>query len=179
MAVAERYLDEFLPESEASRRFVGSVYERFDASLRGFLMNKLRNEADAEDFAQEVYVRFARMRDHREIRSERAFLFTTATNLLRDRSRRLVTQLDKASVPVDNVSLECNADDPARRVQHAEQLERFEAALEELSDNCRQAFWSSRVDGLSYAEIAEQLGVSVSMVEKHISAALQHIRDLM
>ena len=116
MAVAGQCFDEFLPEgSETTRRFVGSVYERLDSALRGFLMAKLRNEADADDFAQEVYLRFARIKNHQDIQSEKAFLFTTATNLLRDRSRRLATQLDRASVSFDNVSLECNSNDPARR----------------------------------------------------------------
>ena len=177
MAVAEERVEELLPTSaDLTRQFVSSVYERFDSSLRGYLMNKLRNEAETEDFAQEVYLRFSRLDDHSNIRSEKAFLFTTATNLLRDKSRRLTTRLDKASVCCDDVTLDCSADDPARRVQDAEQLDILRDSLRSLSDNCQRAFWMSRIDGLSYAEIAEEMGVSISMIEKHISAALATLR---
>jgi RNA polymerase sigma-70 factor (ECF subfamily) len=140
-------------------------------------MKNLRNEADAEDFAQEVYLRFSRLRNHRKIKSERAFLFTTAINLLRDRSRRLATQLDRASVSIDDVTLECTSGDPCQRAVYAEQLLLMKAALADVKENCRSAFWMSRVDGKSYAEIADLMGVSVSMVEKHISAALKCLRQ--
>ena len=83
MAATEQAVSELLQDpAELSKQFVGSVYERFDTALRGFFMNKLRNEAEAEDFAQEVYLRFARLEDPGKIRSDRAFLFTTATDII-------------------------------------------------------------------------------------------------
>lgn len=63
--------------------------------------------------------------------------------------------------------------DPAGRVIDEERLRRFFDALRSTSDNAQQAFRMSRLDGLSYAEIAERMDVSVSMVEKHISAVLR------
>lgn len=178
MAAAEHEIDQLLPQSrDLTREFVRSVYERFDKTLRGFLMNNLRNQAEADDMAQEVYLRFSRLQNHRQIRSEKAFLFTTAVNLLRDRSRRLATQLEKASIPMDDVSLECTVYDPAHRMVHGERLQLARRALDRCSPNCRQAFELSRIDGRSYAEIAALMGVSVSMVEKHVSAALREIRE--
>lgn len=178
MTVAEQCTPMQAPLStEAAQQFVGILYERYNASLRGYLVNNLHNEADAEDFAQEVYLRLSRMKDHSGILSNRAFLFTTATNLLRDKSRRLATQLDKASVSLDNVSLQCTSGDPADRIQHAEELATAHRAIGSLNDNCRKAFWLSRIDGLSYPEIANVMGVSVSMVEKHISQALRRLRE--
>lgn len=178
MAAAEHHIAELLPcTSELRHRFVRSVHERFDSTLRGFLMKSLRNKAEVEDFAQEVYLRFSCLKNHHDIRSERAFLFTTATNLLRDRSRRLATKLEKASVSIDDVTLECSSGDPFQRAVYAEQQRLLKEAMEDLSENCRRAFRMSRIDGRSYADIADVMGVSVSMVEKHISAALKRLRQ--
>lgn len=163
-------------ELNRAQRLVISLHSRFDAELRGFLMNSLRNRADVDDFAQEVYLRFLRREERRQIHSDRAFLFTTAVNLLRDRSRRLTTRLERASVPVDELSLTGGSDGPFEQVLCEEAMRQALSALDDLSKDCRRAFWLSRIEGQSYAEIAIKLSVSVSMVEKHISAALKRIR---
>ena len=61
---------------------------------------------------------------------------------------------------------------PADRVIAArEELEIIAAAIAALPDNCRIAFVRSRIDGKKHAEIAEEMGISKSMVEKHVAEA--------
>ena len=55
--------------------------------------------------------------------------------------------------------------------------DRVRAWIGELPPKRREAFWLSRADGLSYAEIATVTGTSVKTVENHIGAALRHLRD--
>lgn len=180
MAAADRFIDQKLPDSaETSRQFVSSIHERFDGALRRFLRNKLRSSADVDDVAQEVYLRFSKLDNPCNIVSDRAFLFTTATNLIRDRSRRLVTQLEKASVSTDGLVLESISDDPAQRVLDAERIQLAAEALDRICENSRTAFYLSRIEGRSYTEIAQTMQVSVSMVEKHISSALACLRESM
>lgn len=50
-------------------------------------------------------------------------------------------------------------------------------ALQQLSPNARQALLLSRIDGMTQAQIAVELGVSPSMVAKYIGQALRHCRD--
>jgi RNA polymerase sigma-70 factor (ECF subfamily) len=45
-------------------------------------------------------------------------------------------------------------------------------ALDSVSRRTRDVFFMQRLDGLSYAQIAERLSISVSAVEKHIASAL-------
>ncbi len=177
MAVSRREMNEIMSQPGRNNQdFVYSVYKNFDSTLRGFMGNKTRNPHDAEDLSQEVYLRFLRIKNHENIDSERAYLFTTAINLIRDKSRRLSTHLENASVSMDEVPLHCSSLDPARRAEDAEQLGLAFETLNSLNSNCRFAFLKSRIDGLSYAEIAKELAVTVSMVEKHISAALSELR---
>ena len=49
-------------------------------------------------------------------------------------------------------------------------------ALSDLPQNQRQAFILNRAKGMTYSEIAAQMGVSVSSVEKYILEALKHLR---
>jgi RNA polymerase sigma-70 factor (ECF subfamily) len=160
-------------EPELTSRFLAYVYSQFDSALRGYLMRSLGNQADADDFVQDVYLRIARQETVQHIDCAKAFVFKTAQNLLCDRSRRLATRLQQASVCCDDVPLTETCLDPAGRIADEERLERLLEALDQTSANAQEAFRLSRLDGLSYAEIAERMEVSVSMVEKHISAVLR------
>ena len=62
----------------------------------------------------------------------------------------------------------------AQRLQYLEQLK---AVLAELSPRRREALMLHRFEGLSQAQIAERMGISVSMVEKHIAFALLHCKQ--
>lgn len=55
-----------------------------------------------------------------------------------------------------------------------QQLQLLHQALSELSENSRQALLLNRLDGLGHAAIAQQLGVSPSMVSKYIMSAVLH-----
>jgi RNA polymerase sigma factor (sigma-70 family) len=51
------------------------------------------------------------------------------------------------------------------------------AALEELAPKCREVFVLHRFESLSYPQIAAELDLSVSMIEKYVSQALAHMRQ--
>ncbi|MCC5867838.1 MAG: RNA polymerase sigma factor [Gammaproteobacteria bacterium] len=157
--------------------FVQYLHQNFDSALRSFLMRKLGNIADVEDFSQEVYLRLVRVSSVERILCDKAFIFTIARNLLCDRSRRLSTRLAQASSGEDWEIPPDHSLDPATRAEDQERLDTMLAALDGLNDKSRQAFWMSRLDGLSYSEIACRIDVSISMVEKLISAALRAIRS--
>ena len=61
----------------------------------------------------------------------------------------------------------------ALRLQRLEQLKEV---LAELSPRRREALMLHRFEGLSQAQIAERMGISTSMVEKHIAFALLHCK---
>ena len=66
---------------------------------------------------------------------------------------------------------------PEQIVSGREKLARIFAAVDALPDKCRQAFLLHRSSGLSYGDIAKELGVSVSSVEKYILQALKACRE--
>jgi RNA polymerase sigma factor (sigma-70 family) len=70
----------------------------------------------------------------------------------------------------------CEGCDPAELLDWQDRLKRVNVALAALPPKPRRAFVLSRKQSCSYAEIARQLDVSVSMIEKHISMALGQLR---
>lgn len=51
------------------------------------------------------------------------------------------------------------------------------AALEELPPKCRQVYVKSRLEGWTHTEIAQEMGLSRSMVEKYMTRSLRHINE--
>lgn len=152
------------------------AYQELGGVLVGYFRANLRCDEDAQDLAQEVYLRIVRHPDISEIQSLRAFVFTIAKNLLRDKSRRCATRLSACSISADDVILVAAGSDPLQQLEADERMQRFEAIVAGLLPACREAYILNRSYSLSYADIADFMQISVSMVEKHISAALQALR---
>src|SRR5687768_17550417 len=68
-----------------------ALTQRYRTALLRFFSKRLRNDADAEDLAQEVLTRLAQHGDIQKIDDVEAYLFRVASNLLRDRARRNAT----------------------------------------------------------------------------------------
>ena len=127
---------------------------------------------------RKIYLRTARHPDLDQVQCLKAFAFQTALNLVRDRSRRSYTRSQRMSISIERVEL-TGGDDPLDQATHDEGLELVVRALSQLPDSTRRALLLHRIEGLRYSDIAKNLGVSVSMVEKHISAALAVLRELL
>lgn len=154
---------------------LANAYNEHSASLKGYLM-KTVSEAEAEDLMHDVYVRMASHSGLCKVENLRAFMFTTATNLLRDRWRRANAAHAPHWVSLEDHDVSTDSGDPAEVMQWRDSLEKVSRTFDEMPENSQRAFSLSRFGGQSYAEIAEQLEVSVSMIEKHISLVLCGLR---
>jgi RNA polymerase sigma-70 factor (ECF subfamily) len=100
-----------------------------------------------------------------------------ATNLLRDRGKRELRQMSGSHVPADETMLP--GIDQNRLLESRDMLTRVEAAMLKLRPKTREIFMAHRIDGLSYAEIAERTGLTVKGVEKQMSKAIAKIDRLL
>jgi len=174
---------EVLPLGAAVQRgdtgnaFLMRVITQQDTALRRYLSARLGNRADVADCMQEVYLRLAALdRNHTVVPTE-AFVFKIASNLLKDRYRRSRVRKTDRHVSLDGIDIEAQQSSPESAAEAGQDLETVVAAIEELSPSCRNAFLLHRLAGKTHAQIAVELGVSVSMVEKHIIHAMAHIHE--
>lgn len=163
------------------QRFLRQIVNEHETAIKRFLRLRLANEADREDIVQEVFMRLCRMEnlsDKLSLGAERtrAFLFMTAANLTHDLHRRETSRQRNAHEPFDEDNTADQAPPIEDRLQSREMLETVRKAIEALKPSCRQAFEMSRFECMSYRDIADQMGISVSMVEKHITNALVVVR---
>lgn len=158
--------------------FLADVHATFDCSLGRFFARRGVARDEIADLTQEVYLRLARQPDVGTIRSARAFVFATATNLLRDRFRRKLTRGYEQHIEAEVAEIPSESADPQKEVECTQQLNLALLAIRSLKPATRRAFLGHRVHGLSYADLAHQLGVSVSMIEKHMISAIATLRPL-
>ena len=148
------------------------------AKIRRALRRRGRSLDDADDLIQEAFLRLhVYCRDH-AIRNTGGFLFRTALNLACDRNRRDRTA---AIVPValDELRLVDPYPSPDEVCAGQERLQRMKAGLEAMSPRRREVFVLNRIEGYSFPQIAERLGITLSMVEKHAAKAILFLTDWM
>jgi RNA polymerase sigma factor (sigma-70 family) len=142
-------------------------------ALVRFFAARLKSVGAAEDLVQELYLKLAVLDPAEEIGNPSAFLYRAAQNLMLDRHRqeRRTNLRDGAWQETQELRAGEPAVDDALAARR--RLVRVGAIVEEMPAKMREAFRLHKLEGLSHAETARSMNVSVSAVEKHISAALK------
>jgi RNA polymerase sigma-70 factor (ECF subfamily) len=164
---------------DGTHAFLAAAHAAFDPNLRRFFARRGVPRDDLDDMVQEVYLRLARQPGLQDVRSAEAFVIAIAGNLLRDDYRRRGRR--GPTVSLDAARLESLPDghDPQRSVECSQHIAAAGSVLGALRPATRRVFLGHRLAGHSYAELSRELGVSVSMIEKHMIAALSALRPLM
>lgn len=99
-----------------------------------------------------------------------AYLSRIASNLVRDRASAAARHQEAAHESYDDEAVA--GPDPHQQLEARDTVARLEEALTTLKPKTREIFLMHRLDGFSYAEIAEAKGMSIKGVEKQIAKAL-------
>ena len=135
------------------------------------LQGMVNNHSTAEDLLQETYLRVTRALGERPIDHLEPFVYQTARNLALDhlRSRRIQARTLQEDVPLDVLqSVAAPISTPEDATQAEQLLEHLSISLGQLSARQQRIFILSRLHGCSYQEIADQLEVSLSTVQKEL-----------
>ena len=148
-------------------------YDSHHGWLQAWLKRKLGCAHTAADLAHDTFLRLlARPRELRDIEQPRAFLGTIAHDLMVNYLKR--QSLEASYMQALLVHPEAATHGPETRAVIIETLLEIDAMLDGLPAKARQAFLLSQMEGLRYAEIAEKLNVSLSMVKKYMMRAMLH-----
>jgi len=165
--------------------FTGLV-EKWKQPVMNFIFSTLRDETESEDVAQNTFVQVWKSRARYERTAKfSTWLFTIARNLclneIRRRSRHPAESLEETHGETD--------DQPSRQfedknialatenVLYGELAKKIEEALAELPENQRTAILLCRRDEVSYEEIAEILGCSLSATKSIIHRGREALKE--
>lgn len=136
----------------------------------------VQDRDEAEEIVQSAFLSVWEKREAIEIRTSlKSYLYTMVRNACLN-----VIKHEKIKQKHTNEELavaERSHEGVAQRVLSSELEERIQLSMEKLPEQCRLIFKLSRFEELKYAEIAEQLNLSVKTVENQIGKALKIMRD--
>lgn len=154
------------------------LFRRYGGELRRLAHHGLSDWDGAADLTQDAFLRYAvasaRGGAAAVIESPCAFLRQIVTNLVRTRQGRLLQQAGQVSLAQLDEAVADPAPCAERLLGARQQLAVLRQALLDLPPDCRAALLLSRLDGLSHPQIAARLGISTSMVTKHVMRAVRH-----
>ena len=158
--------------SASSTDVVAELYHAHGNWLQGWLRNKLGNTADAADLAHDAFVRVIKARNAADIREPRHYLTTIARGLVVDLFRR--RSLEAQYLEVLAAQPEAEWPSAEARALVIEALMEIDAMLDGLGPRVKRVFLLSQCEGLTYAEIAARLDISLRSVNKYMASAMEH-----
>lgn len=152
------------------------LFMKYSQRLYHFSLGYLKSGVDAEDMTQEVFVQLWENRDKLDPQySFNSYIFTITKNKILNVIRKRVYEnkyLD--TVSVKQILPDFTTDN---QMDFKELLEISQEAIESLPPKRKQIFKMSRNEGLTYEEIAVQLGISKKTVENQMGTALKTLRS--
>ncbi|WP_210399165.1 RNA polymerase sigma factor [Steroidobacter denitrificans] len=130
-----------------------------------------RRPGQAEDLLHSAFLRLEEYRSRHTVENPAAFLVRVAVNMAIDERRHERIRAETPESIHDLVDLSDDQPLQDEVLAARERLERVKDGLAELSPRTREIFLMHRIEGLKYREIAAQLGITVSAVEKHVARA--------
>lgn len=161
-------------------RLIERVLKEHGPALKRFLQMRLALEEDQEDIIQDLFVRLTQMENlaerlASESGSTRCYLFSILNSLITDLQRRYLRRGGQhESYNDDCIPTRVQAPEPVNSSRQL--LDRSMEVIMKLSDRHRQAFVLHRFKNMGYREIADEMGVSMTSVERYISRALAVLR---
>lgn len=155
---------------------ISRLYRESYSDLFSFLLSRLSDRQEAQDLVQEAYLRLLRVDRDDFVQQPRAYLYRIATNLVyefRMKHKRGALGHTSSAKSVDEFVA---ADNPELVAERQAAMHKLENVLEHQPPLYRAVLLMRKRDGMSHAEIAEKLSVSVHTVHKYLTRAVEACR---
>jgi RNA polymerase sigma factor (sigma-70 family) len=147
------------------------------ARVRDALRRRGSSTQDAEDIVQDAWVRLVSYERDQVVEQPEAFMMRAALNLSVDAHRIRVSHGEE--VLLEDVVLLDTAPGTEAIVLARERMARLSLGLGRMNDKTRDIFLCHRMEGMTYQEIAQRYGMSISTVEKYIAKATLQLTSWM
>jgi len=151
-----------------------SLFAVYGPKLFGFALKYLKNEADAEELVQEVFVKV--WENHQTLKSElsfKSYLFTIALNHIRKHFNKKATSLRY----LESLQNDSEFSDQSTTDDYETTLRQIYSIIEQMPERRREIFTKSKLEGKSSKQVASELNISAGTVDNQVSEALRFIRS--
>jgi RNA polymerase sigma-70 factor, ECF subfamily len=155
------------------------IFRTYYPGLVGFVRRYVKTTEIAEELVQDLFLKiWSRRGSLGAIDSVKTYLFRAARNTALNHLRRRKLEHEWAEMEQGEVSEEQGIEGGGdETVEESELAAAVRAAVDRLPPRCREVFMLSRDGGLTYAEIAKTLGISIKTVETQMGRALKALRE--
>jgi RNA polymerase sigma-70 factor (ECF subfamily) len=144
------------------------------------MVSRIVPPKEIEDIVQETYVRICQMDKRETIEKPKSFLMKTARNLAYDHLKKAETRLaDGVETEYDFSDENLVHDEVFESIASNQEFTHFCEAVRQLPIQCRRVFVLKKVYGYSQKEIAKEMNLSESTVEKHIAVGFKRCASYM
>lgn len=165
----------------AAADFRAQLDSRYHGPLMAYFAKRIRNYSDAEDLTQETLLRILGSPTLAKLHHAEAYVFTIASNLLKEYRRKLQRFNPELRVCIEDAlagELESELVEdltPERLLLHRDSLKEAFRLLDELGERTRDIFVLFRLENVKQKDIATAFGISQSTVEKHVMRVATHL----
>lgn len=153
-----------------------SLFGAYSSKLFGFAFKYFRNESDAEELVQEVFVKV--WENRQSLKSEysfRSYLFTIALNQIRKYYNKKAASLRY----LESLSAETVTSEAGNNENYELALQKLNSIIDTMPPRRREIFIKSKLEGKSSKEIASELNITPGTVDNQVSEAIRFIRNQM
>jgi RNA polymerase sigma factor (sigma-70 family) len=145
--------------------------------LMRLLRRNWHDTGEVADLRQEAYVRIYEAAQRERPAPVKPFLIMIVRNLMIDRLRRKNVVSIQTMADMDWVNISENTPSPEDRVSARQELQRMQAALDQLPPRCREVIILRRVYGFSQREVAIKMGIKEETVENQVMKGMRMLAD--
>lgn len=154
---------------------VAVLYRRHFAELVSFLSRRVASRELATDLVQELFVRLLSRGDLvARVEHERGYLYKSVRHLATEATRS--PRWREASAEPQVEPEPALMPPPEAAIADRQTIARLVKVVGHLPPRCREVFILHKFEHLSYAEVAERMGITVGSVERHMAKALSVCR---
>ena len=169
-----------MPKEETEQtRWYKKYLRPHEPMLRAWLNSRYAEQVDVDDVIQEALIRVLRAREEDDLKSPKAYFFAIARNLALDHIRRSKVVFNESILNREAMDLLDESESIEETVSRNHELEILTEAIQSLPERCRRVFTLSKVYGMSYNQIAEEMGITFNTVSAQIAIGLSKCGEYM
>ncbi len=169
-----------MPQDESEQtRWYREHLQPHEPMLRAWLNSRYAEQVDVDDLVQEALIRVLRAKGEGDLQSPKAYFFAIARNLALDHIRRSKVVFNETLLNNEAMELLDESESIEEIVSRNHELEVLTEAIQALPERCRRVFTLSKVYGMTYNQIAEEMGITFNTVSAQIAIGLSKCGEYM